>query len=119
MSKQHMKQVEKLKKAKKTQAISYLNFQEKVFFLDQILDHSFWSFHNSFLKTKYVPSQLGELNDFISIQSGLKISNLRWINKLDSVTPYQTGYQSKVWIVSIVISDLLVYLGKLDCEQKY
>ena len=58
MSKQHMKVVEKQKKSKKIQTVSYLNFKEKVFYLDQLLDHTFWNFHNSFLKTKYVPSLL-------------------------------------------------------------
>jgi hypothetical protein len=34
MSKQHMKVVEKQRKSKKNQTVSYLNFKEKVFYLD-------------------------------------------------------------------------------------
>ena len=44
MSKQHMRQIEKLKKAKKSQGPSYLDYRDKIFFLDQLLDHSYWTF---------------------------------------------------------------------------
>ena len=46
MSKQHMRVVEKHKKAKKVQAISYLNFKNRIYYLDQMLDHAYWSYHN-------------------------------------------------------------------------
>lgn len=92
MSKQHMKLIKKQKRAKKSQAYSYLNFKTKIFYLDQILDQNYWRFHNSFAKTKYVPSIQGEQNDFISIETGLSVYHLSWVNKIDSVMPYQTGY---------------------------
>lgn len=95
-----MRLAEKQKKAKKAHTLSYLNFRGKIFYLDQMLDHTYWSFHNSFLKTKYVPSLFGEQNDFIALNTGLKVPNLTWMNTLDSMTPYQTGYQEKVWVVS-------------------
>ena len=88
MSKQHMKSIEKQRKSKKAQAVSYLNFREKIFYLDQVLDHTFWNFHNSFLKTKYVPCFQNQSNDFIAIDSGMKVSHLQWVNTIDSQTPY-------------------------------
>ena len=88
MSKQHMRQIEKLKKNKKSQGPSYLNYREKVFFLDQLLDHTYWTFLSSFLKTKYVPCLFGETNDFIALDTGSKIPHITWSNTLDQITPY-------------------------------
>jgi hypothetical protein len=31
--------------------------------------------------------------------------NLFWINEVDETTPYDTGYQGKLWVVSLLFSD--------------
>jgi len=95
-----MRQIEKQKKSKKNIAPSYLNYQSKVFYLDQMLDHTYWNFHSSMILTKFVPYIFGQRNEFIALDSGAPVKHLTWVNEIDQASPYKTGYLDKVWVVS-------------------
>ena len=115
-----MRQIEKQKKSKKNIAPSYLNYQSKVFYLDQMLDHTYWNFHSSMILTKFVPYIFGQRNEFIALDSGAPVKHLTWVNEIDQASPYKTGYLDKVWVVSgsrILI--FLVHSRKYYCQQKY
>ena len=104
-STEHLSQIKTIKKQKKSNKLNYMNYKDKVFPLDVILDAAYWKQ----LKTniKYPISHQfkpGTIQPFLSTSTGIQISGLTWINSIDSVLPYHSGYSNVLWHVSDLLS---------------
>jgi len=78
-----------------------MNYKDKVFPLEVILDATYWKQLKT--STKYPVSlhfKPGTVQPFISTTTGVQISGLTWTNAIDSVIPYHSGYSNVLWNVS-------------------
>jgi hypothetical protein len=88
----------KQKKGKsKYHAQKYLNHQEEPFKLKQLLEKSYWKNHAA--SQVVISLKQGK---FYNNSNGHAIDGVSWENKLDSETPYSTGFDGKQWTVSLV-----------------
>lgn len=78
-----------------------MNYKDKVFPLEVILDATYWKQLKT--NTKYPVSlhfKPGTVQPFLSTSTGVQISGLTWTNAIDSVIPYHSGYSNVLWNVS-------------------
>lgn len=93
-----------------------MNYKDKVFPLEVILDASYWKQLKT--STKYPVSlhfKPGTVQPFLSTSTGVQISGLTWTNAIDSVIPYHSGYSNVLWNVSDLKQRMLVNSLCLYC----
>ena len=94
---EHLEKIRQ-KKAKRSNDQNYMNFIETVFPLEVILDSFYWKHLKSTIKFPQAPSvDFGAVSVFLSNSSGSEIPHITWINVLDRVSPYLSGYKLVDW----------------------
>jgi hypothetical protein len=74
---------------------------------------------NKFERKEYDGQMVNPFCNFSQAPSSSlhKIKNLFWINEVDGSTPYDTGYENKLWVVSKLLFNIAVR-GRERCHQR-
>lgn len=78
-----------------------MNYKDRVFPLDVILDESYWKQLQKARKADVsLAVDANTVYPFYSTSTGLQVNQLTWINQIDDESPYKSGYKDILWHVS-------------------